>query len=201
MPNGEVCTVYTYSHLTNPIVVPFNGCDGELTPVRYEAADNCWNQSEWYKYIRIIDDVPPTAVVDRAVNVTLNNKTEWVHATTFDEGSWDNCALDLILARRSDWWADEACIDLCADVEEPYDNWVDLLADLGFSRTDVATAQGGGVIGAEYIDIDIYKLGNFLNEGEIEKYYFNQIVWLWEDEELCGEKVVHGWLFAIASYL
>src|SRR5690606_26649868 len=68
--DGDTSYVYTYSHLTSPIQIPFNGCDGPLTEVRYEAADNCWNQSEWYKYIRVIDDIPPTVVVDREVNVS-----------------------------------------------------------------------------------------------------------------------------------
>src|SRR5690606_39064937 len=129
--HGDTSTVYTYSHVTNPIRIPFNGCDAPLTEVRYEAADHCWNQSEWYKYIRIIDDVPPTVVVDRAVNLSLGSETEWVEAATFDEGSWDNCALDLMLARRSDW---TSLIELCSDVSAPYDNWVDLLDDLGISR-------------------------------------------------------------------
>src|SRR5690606_5643163 len=110
MANGETCYVYTYSHLTNPIRVPFNGCDAAPVEVRYEAADECWNQSEWSKYINIIDDTPPTVVTDRAVNVPLNSKIAWVHAETFDEGSWDNCAIELMLARRSDWID---CIDVC----------------------------------------------------------------------------------------
>src|SRR5690606_9754074 len=41
----------------------------------------------------------------------------------------------------------------------------------------------------------------FLNEGEVEQYYFNQIVWLLEDDERCGPKVVHGWIFALAAYI
>src|SRR5690606_29774721 len=110
MPTGDTCYVYTFSHLTNPISVPFNGCYGSLMEVRYEAADHCWNQSEWYKYIEVVDDTPPTVIADRGVNVTLNGKTEWVPAETFDEGSWDNCSVDLLLTRRSDWLE---CVDVC----------------------------------------------------------------------------------------
>ncbi|MBY5957951.1 T9SS type A sorting domain-containing protein [Membranicola marinus] len=203
LANGDICTVYTYSHTQDPIRVPFTGCDSEPIEVRYEAADDCWNQSNWSKYIRIQDNTPPTIVVDRNVNVPLQNKTAWVHAETFDEGSWDNCAIDLRLVRRSDWWADTACVDLCADVTKSYNNWVDILDDLGVNRTQASTAVGGGIVG-EYAFNDKYNvndLKNFLNDGEIEQYYYNQIVWLWEDEELCGEKVVHGWIYAIAEYI
>lgn len=198
--NGDTIYIYTYSHVSNPIRIPFNGCDAPLTEVRYEAADHCWNQSEWYKYIRIIDDVPPTVVVDREVNLSLGSETEWVEATTFDEGSWDNCALDLMLARRSDW---TSLVDLCADVESPYDNWVDLLDDLGISRHHAMQAVNGQAVGSVALEagFKIDDLGLLLNEGQIETYYFHQLVWLWEDGEYCGRKVVHGWLYALASYL
>ena len=38
-------------------------------------------------------------------------------------------------------------------------------------------------------------------DGEIEAYYFNQIIWLWEDGQQCGRKVVHGWIYALAAYI
>ncbi|MBY5959577.1 hypothetical protein KUV50_15600, partial [Membranicola marinus] len=133
LASGEECIVYTYSHTADPITIPFSGCDGELTEVVYEAADNCWNQSTWSKFIRVTDDVPPTVVVDRNLNVTLADKIAWVPAVNWDEGSWDNCAIDLRLGRRSDWWTETAMVDLCAELgpNAPYDNWVDLLDDLG----------------------------------------------------------------------
>src|SRR5690606_5020722 len=190
-----------YSHLSSPIRIPFNGCEGEATLVRYEAADNCWNQSEWYKWISIVDDTPPTVVTDRAVNVTLNSKTEWVYAETFDEGSWDNCAIDLKLARRSDWIN---CIDICEELgpEAPYTNWADILNDLGYDPADAAAAANGSVAGPGVDSrFNINDLKVFLNNGEIEEYFYNQIVWLWEDGQNCGRKTVHGWLFAIAAYI
>lgn len=186
------------------------GCNGELTRVHYEAADNCWNQSTWNKYIKIRDDVPPTVVVDRAVTIPLQNKIAWAHAETFDEGSWDNCAIDLRLARRTDWWADTACVNLC-DVAQtgklgshaPYDNWVDLLDDLGVDRTQATTAVGGGRVGESSFNskYKVEDLKTVLNKGEVEEYYYHQIVWLWEDAKLCGKKVVHGWLYSIAAYI
>ena len=130
----------------------------------------------------------------------MGSETEWVNASTFDEGSWDNCALDLMLARRSDW---TSLIDLCTDAEAPYDNWVDLLEDLGISRGHAMQAVNGYPVGIATVEggFRIDDLGLLLDEGEIESYYFHQLVWLWEDGEYCGRKMVHGWLFALAAYL
>src|SRR5690606_22984243 len=115
-------------------------------------------------------------------NVTLNSKTEWVYAETFDEGSWDNCAIDLRLARRSDWLADTACVDICGDVTKNYNSWVDILDDLGVSRSQASAAVAGTQVGysafTNSYNVDDLKV--FLNDGEVEEYYFNQIVWLWE---------------------
>ncbi len=202
LENGDTSFVYTYSHLTNPIRIPFNGCDGPLTEVRYEAADHCWNQSEWYKYIRVIDDIPPTVIANRDINVSLTSETVWVGAETFDEGSWDNCALDLKLARRSDWLA---CIDICpeADEHESHDNWIDILEDLGFDRGDVAQAATGVSVGAMSVNANYNPddLAVMLSGDKVEEYFFHQIVWLWEDGQASGRKVVHGWLFALAAYI
>ena len=203
LPSKDTCYIHTFSHLTQPIRIPFTGCYGEVTEVRYEAADECWNQSEWYKYIRIEDATPPTVVADRAVNVTLNSKTEWVYAETFDEGSWDNCAIDLRLVRRSDWITDTACVDICGDVTKNYSTWASILVDLGFASSHAQAAVAGNQVGYDVV-MNAYKVANlkhFLNDGEVEQYYFNQIKWLLEDDELCGPKVVHGWIFAIAAYI
>uniref|UniRef100_UPI001F17EAEC Ig-like domain-containing protein n=1 Tax=Membranihabitans maritimus TaxID=2904244 RepID=UPI001F17EAEC len=52
----------TFAHTEDPIRIPFQG-HGNLTEVRYEASDSCWNVSEWYKFIEIKDATPPTVVV------------------------------------------------------------------------------------------------------------------------------------------
>ena len=198
---GDTSFVYTYSHTSDPITIPFNGCDGELIAVRYEAADNCWNQSEWVKYIQIIDDTPPTVVVNRDVNLSLKSEIDWVYAEqTFDEGSWDNCAIELMLVRRSDFIN---FITICDKNTKSYDSWVDILSDLGIDRNHASMAARGVLVGTEEVNgaFSIKNLANFLKEGEIKPYYLNQIAWLWEDGQNCGRKVVHGWIFELASYI
>ncbi|MBY5956811.1 T9SS type A sorting domain-containing protein [Membranicola marinus] len=205
LANGDTCTIYTYSHATDPIRIPFTECEGVLNEVRYEAADNCWNQSRWTKFIEITDDVPPTVVVNRNLNVTLTNKIAWARATSFDEGSWDNCAIGLRLGRRTDWSSDAAMVNLCDGnrPHAPYDNWIDLLDDLGVDRTQATTAVTGGQVSMAAFNAkyNVNDLSTILNDGAVERYYYKQIEWLWEDEEFCGEKVVHGWLYSIAAYI
>ncbi|MBY5960298.1 hypothetical protein KUV50_19275, partial [Membranicola marinus] len=109
------------------------------------------------------------------------------------------------LGRRSDWWTETAMVDLCAELgpNAPYDNWVDLLDDLGVDRKQAGTAVGGGTVGETAFNnaYNVNDLQTFLSDGEVEKYYFHQIQWLWEDEELCGEKVVHAWIYSVAEYI
>ncbi|WP_236972870.1 T9SS type A sorting domain-containing protein, partial [Membranihabitans marinus] len=186
----------TFAHTSNPIRIAFGG-HGVQTEVRYEAADSCWNQSEWYKYIEIKDATPPTVVMDDEVLVSLTAKEAWVDAETFDEGSWDNCGIDLMLARRMDWWSDTACVDLCP-TGETYTDWADLLEDLGFSDVDGALA---GVSQCGEYDYDITALKKFLNSETVENHYYEKLVWLWEDSYECGEFVVHGWIYDMVKYI
>src|SRR5699024_11090391 len=109
--NGRVCTLYTYSHTRDPIHIPFNGCDGNPIEVVYSASDGC-NESTWSKFVMVRDDVPPTVVTNRDVNVTMNEPVKYVEIGSYDEGSWDNCAIELRLSRRTDWASNTSIIDL-----------------------------------------------------------------------------------------
>src|SRR5690606_2929694 len=187
LPNGDTSYVHTYSHTGDPILIPFSDCGRELMEVTYEASDNCWNMSTWTKFITITDDVPPTVVTNNAVTVTLEKNIAWAHAATFDEGSWDNCSVDLRLVRRSNWSLEYALTDLCKKngLDSPYSSWIDLLEDLGVDRKQLEIAVNGGLVGLETFNdaYDVDQLNKVLNEGEIENHFFNQIVWLWTDAE------------------
>src|SRR5690625_2552222 len=190
---GDRCTIYTYSHLSDPFYIPFEGCDVEPLEIVYNAFDGC-NNSYWSKFIQVRDDIPPTVITDRDVNVTMTKDVEYAKAETYDEGSWDNCAIEKMLVRRTDW---VSVVNLCANVKN-LNSWKDILVAIGFNPTQVGTAVHGGTVGNPSIDIS--KLDNFLNTGEIELYYLSQIKKLW-GEGGCSEKVVHGWLFDIARAL
>src|SRR5690625_7952593 len=102
MSGGKVCTLYNYSHTKDPIHITVSGCNGDPIEVVYTATDGC-NESHWSKYVKVRDDVPPTAITDRDVNVTMTKDVEYAWAETYDEGSWDNCGIETMLVRRTDW--------------------------------------------------------------------------------------------------
>ena len=88
------------------------------TRIFYEVYDSCHLIGRDTAYIHVKDNTRPQAVSDKGVTVSISDKKVWVDAETFDEGSWDNCGVNFILARRSDWT--EACVDLCYNQVNDY---------------------------------------------------------------------------------
>ncbi len=69
--------------------------------VVYEATDACGNTASQSMKITVIDDDLPVVVCNDETVVSLSsNGTATVFATSFDEGSYDNCCLDKLLVRR-----------------------------------------------------------------------------------------------------
>lgn len=73
------------------------GCNS----ITYTAFDGCLNQSTWTFIVEVNDNTPPVAICDQntVVGLTTNGQA-WVPATSFDDGSYDDCALDMMLVRR-----------------------------------------------------------------------------------------------------
>lgn len=69
--------------------------------VTYTAFDGCLNQSEIYFTVEVKDNTPPIAICDQntVIGLTTNGQA-WVPATSFDDGSYDDCAVDMMLVRR-----------------------------------------------------------------------------------------------------
>ncbi len=80
--------------------------------VTWTAQDACGNGSTCTYHITVVDDVPPVPVCDEHTVLTLttdnglNEGLTKIYATTFDDGSYDNCGPVTFLARRMD-----SCID------------------------------------------------------------------------------------------
>lgn len=67
------------------------------------ATDACGNQSTCDFTITVEDSQPPVAVTNSSPNVTLVPVgTTYVQASTFDDGSWDNCGAVDLAVRRMD---------------------------------------------------------------------------------------------------
>lgn len=77
--------------------------------ISYYIFDGCGNTSQCFTTVTIKDDKPPIAVCKQFTFVALNDAgMAWAGVETFDNGSYDNCAIDRIELRRM---SDFACGD------------------------------------------------------------------------------------------
>ncbi|MAT53016.1 MAG: hypothetical protein CMN32_00945 [Saprospirales bacterium] len=99
------------SGISVKVLTPFglvNGNGGLLAnvpmgthPITYSATDACGNNSSCSTTLTIVDNKQPTAVCDEFTTVSLDaDGTAIVSASTFDDGSTDNCGVDYFEVRR-----------------------------------------------------------------------------------------------------
>ncbi|NND06690.1 MAG: T9SS type A sorting domain-containing protein [Saprospiraceae bacterium] len=145
--------------------------------VLYEVRDECHNVDTIYCYIQVKDLTKPIAVSEKGVVVNLSagqtrvDKKTWLEASTFDEGSWDNCGLALVLARRTDWY--DSCINLCDSVLDTC------------SYHDVGLKMA-------HLDSD--------SENPVEAHYAREMDWLEEDGGACADLLLNAWKFDLLYY-
>ncbi len=110
------CNSFTVQILTpigEAVYVGTDGSQGGFIPppgltvgnhnITYIATDACGNQSTLIVTVTVVDDIAPTAVCDELTDVNLNsNGVATVFATTFDDGSLDNCCIHHFEVRRMD---------------------------------------------------------------------------------------------------
>ncbi len=153
--------------------------DGTPIQVLYEIYDECHNVDTVYCYLVVKDRTKPVAVSDKGVTVSLSDKKVWVDAETFDEGSWDNCGVNLLLARRTDWY--EACIDLCDSVKV------------------VCSGPHGDSIYSAFLEPDKHK-GDHNFNAEVEAHYAKNLEWWCTDGVPCGELIYNSWLYDLMKF-
>jgi len=96
------------------IIKNVNGGIGKLPvgchTVTYTAYDHCYNSSTCTVQVTVEDNTAPVAICDQntVVSLTLDGKA-WVPATSFDDGSYDDCQLAKMLVRRMDPAACQPC--------------------------------------------------------------------------------------------
>lgn len=70
-------------------------------PVTYSATDACGNTGTATMFVTVADNVKPTAVCKKDVNIALpSSGIITVPASLFDDGSYDNCELDHLQVSR-----------------------------------------------------------------------------------------------------
>ncbi len=143
------------------------------TRILYEAYDSCHLIGTYICYIWPKDDTRPVAVSDKGVTVSLSDKKVWVEATTFDEGSWDNCGVNLLLARRSDWY--DACIDLCDAIDNCY-------------------------ISEHHDTLWYATLEDDKHVDEVEAHYAKTLEWLSSDNVACHELLWNAWQYDLLRH-
>ncbi|MDH3244381.1 MAG: hypothetical protein OEM26_07190, partial [Saprospiraceae bacterium] len=77
----------------------------------FEGVDDCHNIGQDRCYLIVQDPIIPVAVAHKGLTLSLGSKKVWLAAEDLDNGSYDNCNLNIVLARRTDWLT--ACVDLC----------------------------------------------------------------------------------------
>jgi len=80
----------------DPIILPMGG-----TSLEFAVYDGCYNSSTCTVVVEVIDNTPPVAVCDQFTVVSLTSNGEAVvNATSFDDGSYDDCKDHCQLVRR-----------------------------------------------------------------------------------------------------
>jgi len=71
--------------------------------VTYTAYDGCGNSSSCEMEVLVADLTPPVTICDQFTTVALTSDGyAWVHASVFDDGSYDECELESLTVRRMD---------------------------------------------------------------------------------------------------
>ena len=157
--------------------------------VIYEAFDSCHNVGRDTCYIKVKDLTSPVVSVDKGVTVSLSGKKVWADAESFNEGSYDNCGINLILARRSDW--QEACVDLCRNPKD---------AECGDHDPSTEQAYSPCYIGPHHDTLWTIDLENDKHCDEVEAHYAKQLLWFCEDGIACGELLYNAWQYDLMKY-
>ncbi|MDH3245910.1 MAG: T9SS type A sorting domain-containing protein, partial [Saprospiraceae bacterium] len=156
----------------------------------YEAMDSCHNYAIDSCYIMVKDLTRPVPVSDKGVTVSLSDKKVWVDAETFDEGSWDNCGINFLLVRRSDWA--EACVDLCYNVKDDAECQSYTSDDLEPAYFPIWT-DGHDTLWC--VDLETDK-----NCDAVEAHYAKQLEWLCEDGQACRDYIYNGWQYDLIKF-
>ncbi len=88
------------------IEIDYNGTASVILPmglnnVEFVVYDECYKSSSCFVLVEVVDNTPPIAICDQFTAVSLTTGgSAIVNATSFDDGSYDDCKQHCMLARR-----------------------------------------------------------------------------------------------------
>ncbi|MCB9284039.1 MAG: HYR domain-containing protein, partial [Lewinellaceae bacterium] len=123
----EVTVSTPTGNTTNGGLIPAPGLPIGQHEITYIVQDECGNVTNLTVTINVLDNIAPTAICDEITDVNLTGGgIAIVNATTFNDGSYDNCCLDYFEARRMDGDCEGNYDDFgptvefcCVDVDAP----------------------------------------------------------------------------------
>jgi hypothetical protein len=99
----EVTVSTPAGNTTNGGLIPAPGLPIGQHQITYIVQDECGNVTNLTVTINVVDNIVPTTLCDEITDVNLTGGgIAIVNATTFDDGTYDNCCLDYFEARRMD---------------------------------------------------------------------------------------------------
>jgi len=97
---------FVITHNGSPLMTTNGGLaqfDVGITVVTYTAYDGCGNSNSCEMEVYVADLTPPVTICDQFTVVALTSDGyAWVHASVFDDGSYDECELDHLTVKRMD---------------------------------------------------------------------------------------------------
>ncbi len=148
---------YDLTYNDSALVQDYDGNSTIVLPmgtnsVVFTVYDDCYNSSTCSTMVEIVDNTPPIAICDQYTVASLTSDgTAYIRATSFDDGSYDDCKLHCSLVRRMDT-GDCACnvMEYCnLDYLGERDGSHYYLSDYEISATvakNRAAAYGGGLV-------------------------------------------------------
>lgn len=138
-----------------------------------EALDECYRVGRDTCEVIVVDVTNPIAVAHNSLNVDLSTKVGYVEASQIDNNSTDNCGVNLVLARRSDW----------------YEHWLNFCD----------TAEFESLISPD-IDTAIWcRIPKTVN-GELEAIYADALQTFATDGGLCNLLMYQSWYYDLCRH-
>lgn len=124
---------------------PFMGFEEGKYLVKYTAADSCWNESEYYVWIKVVDRINPVVSLGVEYNITLSNEVTWLNLQDFAKHHIsDNCGLEIVVGRRIGDHATACNADDSTSIVGMYkQKYADWLENDGWNCTELVNVDSG----------------------------------------------------------